>query len=171
MGAVEPGGSGCDSGTGQCYNYDLVATKKYGDEAQSWGPQQNRRLQLWGFNAIGELSSGWMQPYMTCSSCSGWNNGQPVKMPTYQLFLTSNYAGVDLWGYAPQPTKDIMAGVNGNYNGWRASSMDVYDPSYGSWLGNYFGTNSSVQTVAASPWTMAVFIDDTDYFLRNGCGS
>jgi hypothetical protein len=168
--AVLPAGSGCDSGTGQCYNYDSVATAKYGDEAQSWGPQQNRRLQLWGFNTVGELSSGWMQAYMTCSSCAGWSSGQPVKMPSLQLFLISNYSGVDLWGYAPQPVKDIMAGVNGNYNGWRAASMDVYDPSYGYWLNNFFAKNSSVQTIATSPWTIGVFLDDTDYFYGMGAG-
>src|SRR5262245_45076093 len=34
-----------------------IALQKYGDVSITWGPQQNRRLLSWGFNATNEYSS------------------------------------------------------------------------------------------------------------------
>ena len=89
--------------------------QKYGDENYTWGPAQNKRLLSWGFNGVGQLSTGVVQPMATCSGCNWPGGTQPVKLPTIQTIAVSNYAGVNLWNYANGATKNMTFGMNGNY--------------------------------------------------------
>ena len=170
--AISSAGTGCDPATGQCNQYDTIATAKYGNTTYSWGPQQNKRLQLWGFNSVGEVSSPYVYPYSTCTNCSGWPNGQqPVKLPDYGLIVVSNYAGVNLWGYAERPMKNMTAGINTTYyKAWPAATMDFFEPAYGTWLDNFWTNDAGARAMAQSPWTIGMFLDDTDWFWGMGPG-
>ena len=61
--------------------YRQKVTAKYGDANLIWGPQQNRRLKAWGFNALGEYASVWAQPWQTDSRWATTGGQQPVKVP------------------------------------------------------------------------------------------
>ena len=163
--------NGCDTNTGLCNNYQTIAKSKYGDLDIHWGPQQNRRLQSWGFNSVGQLSSGWMYPMQTCSGCDGWPSGQqPVKLPATQTILVSNYAAINLWNYANHPVKNLMFGINNSYTGWRASLMDFYDPAFGQFVDNMIANDAGVKSFLTSPWAIGLFLDDTDWFWGMGAG-
>ena len=171
LGGATAAGGGCDGSTGQCSNYPTIATGKYADLDVHWGPQQNRRLQLWGFGSVGQLSSGYTHPEATCNGCNGWAGGQqPVKLPVTQTLLVSNYAAINLNNYAGHPVKNMLYGLNKNYKGWPASIMDFQDAEFGHWLDGYLGTNTAVLTYTKSPWTVGLFLDDTDWFWGMGAG-
>lgn len=163
--------NGCDANTGTCNDYQTIAKNKYGDLDIHWGPQQNRRLQSWGFNSVGQLSSGWMQPTQTCIGCDGWpGSTQPVKLPVTQTILVSNYAAINLWNYASHPVKNMMFGINSHYTGWRASVMDFFDPAFAQFVDNMIVNDAGVKSFLASPWTIGLFLDDTDWFWGMGAG-
>src|SRR5437870_1189755 len=62
-------------------SYETAVIAKYGDADLTWAPQQNRRLQSWGFNALAEYANGYATPWATISD-PRWPTGtQPVKMP------------------------------------------------------------------------------------------
>jgi hypothetical protein len=171
LGGAFNAGNGCDPATGMCSTYDTIATAKYGDLNVHYGPQQNRRLQLWGFDAVGELSSGYMYPIMTCPGCDGWPNGQqPVMMPMTQTIVVSPYAGVNISNYALNPTKNITFGLNTNYTGWRAAMMDFFDPDFTQWMNNYFANDPGIKPFLTSNWVIGLFLDDTDWFWGMGAG-
>jgi hypothetical protein len=173
VGGTNAPGGGCDASTGQCSNYPAIANSKYGDLNIHWGPQQNRRLQLWGFDSVGQLSAGYMYSTASCPGCDGWPAGQqPVKLPMTQTLNVSNYAAINLHNYADRPMKNMLYGMNKNYKGWPASVMDFFEPQFGSWMAGYFAdtTVNGVHRYLTSPWVVGVFLDDTDWFWGMGAG-
>jgi len=168
VGGILSPGSGTDATTGQTFNYDGVATTKYGNLNVTWGPQMNRRLLNWGFNAVGPQVTDWVAPYQTSASWPG-DNTQPVKLPVFQTILVSNYALVNLWGFSAGPVKDIMAGVNYNYNNYRKASLDALDTNLYGWANAYFASVAG-QTAFTSPYTLGLLLDDTDYMRGLGAG-
>ncbi len=66
-----------DAGT----TYRQVVKAKYGDADLTWGPQQNRRLQAWGFNALAEYASKWTLPWTTINDPRWLGGVQPVQLP------------------------------------------------------------------------------------------
>ena len=166
---------GTDPSTGVTVDLLSVNKTKYGTDGNggialwNWGPQQNRRVQAWGFNAIGQLGSGWVQPIMKDSHWPG-DQSQPIKLPMVNTLVVSNYAAANLWNYATNPTKDLMWGINTNYTGWRATFLDFYDPNFATWLDNYFGHDPGAQSYFGSPWVIGLFLDDTDWFWGMGAG-
>jgi Putative Ig domain len=167
MGGMGMPDDGCDNSTGQCNNYQIVAKQKYGDLDVTWGPQQVRRVQSWGFNGIGQLSVGWVMP---SSSDSRWpgDHTQPAKLPMIYENQSSSYATVNLNNLAGQPTKNMMQGLNAHYTGWRAALIDVFDPNYKQWVNAQFATFTDA--ALSSPWTVGALIDDIDFFWGLGGG-
>jgi hypothetical protein len=169
VGGMIPGESGCDPATGQCYNLAGAITAKYGDTNAAWGPAQVRRVQSWGFNGIGQDSYAFVTPVATDGH---WpkDHSQPNKMPMVNTLLISNYAQVNLSGYASGAVKDLVWGINSRYNGWRASSLDFFDGNFAQWLQGFLAKDGAAQSYKNSPWVIGLFFDDTDYFWGMGAG-
>jgi hypothetical protein len=170
VGGMLAPGDGRDPHTGQSNSYQSIATGKYGDLNAHWGPQQVRRIRSWGFNTIGQLSSDYVQPYWTCQDCSGWRHGdQPVKVPTFEELLVSNYAAYNRDNLADRATKDLGYGLNYNYSYWRAPILDFFDKAFEQWTDAYF-SQSSMQSPLSSRWILGISIDDSDYLWGLGAG-
>jgi hypothetical protein len=116
----------------------------------------------WGFNAVGELTYGPLEPLSSCRGCT--------KLPEIQTLNVSNYAAANLWNYAQRPMKNLMWGINGHYSGWRASTMDFFEPQFGPWLDGYFANDQGFLGYKSSPYFVGVMLDDTDWFWGMGAG-
>ena len=167
MGGIDTGETGCDTSTGVCSYYQQIFTSKYGT-SQVWGPQQNRRLQLWGFNSIGQKSTGVVLPTWTDPS---WPGGtQPVKMPFFGEYSTG-YSLTNLYSYANGPVKDMVAGVNQAYAKWGGPACpDLFDNNFSMWANAGLAHDVNYQAWIKSPYFIGWLSDDTDFLYGFGAG-
>jgi len=172
VGNIEP----ASKGTLDCHNqsaYDFLI-RKYGeppDFVSTWAWQTLKRMTSWGFNSVGQDSVGQVQPWYSCGTCPWPGGTQPIKLPYLAEDRPALYASINRDGYARGSTKDIMTGVNGNYNRYRAMLPDVFDPNLGEWWDGELGHRRVPSITANSPWLLGVFTDDSDDFMGSGPGS
>jgi hypothetical protein len=136
-------------------------SNKYGSTNEA-AKQLMNEVRDWYFNGVGELSNQMVEPIGHCQGCP--------KLPEVQTLNVSNYAAANLWNYATRPMKNLRWGLNGHYTGWRASLMDFFEPQFGVWLDGYFVKDKGVRDYLTSPYTVALFLDDTDWFWGMGSG-
>jgi hypothetical protein len=148
-------------------SYTNRIKKKYGDSDLTWGPQQNRRLQSWGFNTIGEYSSKWVLPWTTATTT--WPRGeQPVKMPAVPFpVYAALYSQRNLFDYAPGPVKEIYWATSSYYKGYRGQFPDIFDPNFDRWIAGWVAKAAGK---APSQWAVGISSDDTDYLTGFGGG-
>ncbi|HEV2424079.1 MAG TPA: hypothetical protein VGZ29_04540 [Terriglobia bacterium] len=144
---------------------------KYGDATYTWGFQTLRRLQLWGFNSIGQDSSAYLNPNTTCKNCS-WKGGVcPIKMPYLAEDKPAEYAMANFDGYLSEPLKDLLNGVNSNYQFWRGGSLpDVFDAKLAFEQSQELKNSNHALLRSNNPWILGEFTDDSDYFWGSGAG-
>ena len=135
---------------------------KYGNSKEAGAASLIDEFQSWGFNAVGELSYGPIEPVSPCRGCK--------RLPEIQTIHVSNYAAANLWNYAQRPMKNLLWGLNGHYTGWRASIMDFFEPQFRVWVDRYFKIDSSFAAYKTSPYFVGVLVDDTDWFWGMGAG-
>jgi hypothetical protein len=146
--------------------------RKYGS-MDTWGNQQVKRLDAWGFNALGDYAHSRTTP---------WNLPSNVRhMPTVDLAKFSQNAitnRMTVTGQVPAPdaVKDLIDCqdlVNG-YTGWRAGLPDVYDPNFDIFVNNTMAAavadRYGIGGIFASPWLIGYAADDSDYLFGTGAG-
>ncbi|MHB8655915.1 MAG: Ig domain-containing protein [Terriglobia bacterium] len=153
-------------------NYYNIAAGKYGDADLRWGPQQNRRLQSWGFNSLAEYASLYTLPTTTNSS---WpNSQQPVLMPFTGLAWPSYYSLSNSGGYAPGPAKELIRATNpAVFTGYRAHSPDPWDPNFATWLDGWLQHDYAGSQWINGPnnsYLIGFNVDDTDTLEGFGAG-
>jgi hypothetical protein len=84
--------------------------------------------------------------------------------------MVSNYAAANLWNYAQRPMKNLAWGLSSSYTGWRASTMDFFEPQFAVWVTNFFANNQGFQSYKSDPYFVGIFLDDTDWFWGMGAG-
>ena len=135
---------------------------KYNNDGCTAAAALIKEFTSWNFNGVGELSDSYPQPGGPCT-----NN---TKLPQIQTINVSNYAAANLWNYAQRPMKNLLWGLNANYRGWRASTMDFFEPQFGVWLDGMFAHDQGFLNYKANPYFMGVMLDDTDWFWGMGAG-
>jgi hypothetical protein len=135
---------------------------KYNNDGCTAAAALIKEFTSWNFNGVGELSDSYPQPIGTCP-----NN---PKLPEIQTINVSNYAAANLWNYAQRPMKNLLWGLNANYRGWRASTMDFFEPQLGTWLDGYFHNDAGFRSFTTNPYFLGVMLDDTDWFFGMGAG-
>jgi len=153
--------------------YSKAVVAKYGDANVTWGPQQNRRLQGWGFNATAEYSSAYVQPTTTSPSWPG--KLHPAPMPFVGLIWPSYYALRNYRNHADGPVKDLVRPVKRSvYAGWRAHSPDVWDPNYRMWLEGAIKNDYNIRLWLDGPngeFLAGLNVDDVDWLQGFGAGA
>ena len=114
-------GSCVDATTGITDNYTTIATAHYGDASTQWACAQIVRMKRYGFNIVGQQSYAGLDP--VSNSC---NPKLPAVSQIQMIYAATNYN--NYWG-SGGAVKDIVPGVGPAYNGYRAASMDVFDPN------------------------------------------
>jgi hypothetical protein len=152
-------------------SYRRRVIRKYGDADLSWGPQQNRRLLVWGFNTLGLYSSIYTLPI---HSEDRWpRHQQPVKMPFLLVVRPALYSLRNLNHWASGSVKDIVAGTDSHYRGWRSSFPDVFDPNFSQWLSHALAKDPVLAEARRSPflsYLVGVVTDDLDNLNGFGAG-
>jgi hypothetical protein len=172
VGDVETNGNPTPNCQGQ--NTYPIYVAKYGDTTNNWGWATLKRMTSWGFNSIGQDSSGPVMPWQTCNNCSWPGGKQPIPLPYLTEPKPAEYASVNEFGYLTSPIKDEISGTNGNYTGWRGGALlDVFDPGLNTEFQKELANTSQPSTqllVNNSPYLLGVFTDDSDYFTGSGAG-
>ena len=158
---------------GSTYRARVIA--KYGDADLTWGPQQNRRLLAWGFNAHAEYASSYVLPWTTINDPKWPTSTQPVKMPAVPFPIqASSYSLRNVLGYAAQPVKQLYYPLARNtaylgYGGYVGHFADVFDPNFTQWIAGRLAS-AEFATYAASPYLLGFSSDDGDYTTGLGAG-
>jgi len=153
---------------GSTYRTRVIA--KYGDADLKWGPQQNRRLLAWGFNALSEYANKWVLPWTTISDPRWPGTVQPVKLPAIPFPLQGAwYSQTNLSNYAAGPVKEIYWAMDSHFKGYRGQFADIFDPNFDLWVARRVAAAEYAQA-AASPWVLGFSSDDTDYLTGFGPG-
>jgi len=106
-----------------------VMQSRYGNDHTPWFTRNLKRIQAWGFNAIGDYAH---LAFLPVGNPAAGPNGADVKMPFIPMLRAAAQATVhpDRCGYK-QPIKDIIAGVPGRYGIWDGTPMmDPFDPMW-----------------------------------------
>jgi hypothetical protein len=153
---------------GSTYHARVIA--KYGDADLTWGPQQNRRLKAWGFNALGEYANKWTLPWTTVVNPKWPGNVQPVKLPAVPYPLQGAlYSLTNVNNYAPGPVKELYWSLDFHFTGYRGKFPDIFDPNFDLWVASRVASAAYAQA-ATSPWLVGLSSDDTDYLTGFGPG-
>lgn len=137
---------------------------KYGGLAQ-WGIQAVRRLRSWGFNSTAEYSSAYVVPVNQDGS---FETTDP--MPWVGIVRPAYYSLRDSGGYAPQPVKDLVNGMDAVYTNYRGDTLpDVFDPDFATYAEAYVAAHTSAAE-ASSPWLIGTASDDLDDLWGFGPG-
>jgi hypothetical protein len=158
---------------GSTYRTRVIA--KYGDADLTWGPQQNRRLLSWGFNAHSEYASAYVLPWARSNDAKWSTSTQPVKIPAVPFPLqASSYSLRNVLGFASQPVKQLYYPLARNtkylaYGGYVGHFADVYDPNFAQWIGGRLAS-TEFASYAASPYLLGFSSDDGDYTTGLGAG-
>ncbi|MGB6874977.1 MAG: hypothetical protein WBD87_02985, partial [Candidatus Acidiferrales bacterium] len=149
--------------TKYAYGTDTAGT------SYNWVWQVEKRMTGWGFNSVGQ-DSGNIVAYTTCSGAAcNWPSGKnPIPLPFIDEAKPAEHAAYNANGYVTSPVKDMIAGTNTNclgcYRG--GSTYDFFDPSISTEWTHEIPTSSAF----TSPYLLAIFTDDSDYFIGTGCG-
>ncbi|MGB6484416.1 MAG: hypothetical protein WBE86_13100 [Candidatus Acidiferrales bacterium] len=164
VGNVLPNGNSTPDCLGN--NTYPIYLAKYGDTKANWGWQTLKRMTSWGFNSIGQDSSGWVLPWQTCSNCVWPRGKQPIPLPYISEPKPAEYAATNHDGYVTSPIKDEISGTNSNYTAWRGGALfDVFDPSLNTqWKSELAHGNFN------NPYLLGILTDDSDYFIGSGAG-
>ncbi len=150
---------------------------KYGTINYNWGWQTIKRLESWSFNSIGQDSVSHVLPYDTCTvgaaNCPWPGGKQPLPMPYVVEPKPAENALTNANGYLPSAVKDLIAGTNQHYNGWRGGSLpDVFDPNLRLQWTRMLQPNPQQPTITAiranDPYLLGVLTDDSDFFTGSG---
>lgn len=119
--------------------------------------QAARRLKTWGFNAIGEYSSGYALPIPSYNR----RDFNPEQLPFISLINPS------YWAKRWARVKNIQYGVDPEVTPglWRVEGFpDVFDPAYAAALPGFAARKNIFTTVplATSPWHIGTTTDDGD---------
>jgi len=140
----------------------------------NWSLQSVRRLQAWGFNTLGEYATGWTLPVGKDWSWNTSDGTIPAKLPFVGFVSAALYSLRDSGNYAPQGTKDLIAGVKTSvYAGYRSSSPDPWDPNWTKWLSGDLAGDSWLQSAIQGPnhdYLVGINVDDTDNLQGFGAG-
>jgi hypothetical protein len=154
--------------TGSSPSYTQRVTAKYGDTNLTWGPQQVRRLQSWGFNTIGPYAVSWVTPMQSDNRWPG-DGTQPVKAPLVGLENFSWYALLNSNNYGIRPVKDLITGVKPGLLGYYGGNFpDVYDPAFDAYVQGM--ARSELEKYKNSPWIIGYMSADTDNMWGFGAG-
>lgn len=155
-------------------NYYARTTAKYGDPNITWGPAQVTRIQSWGFNTVGPYASSYVIAVNTNNSWPG-DGSNPVKAPFVGFFRPSFYSMTNESNWAPQPVKNMFAGVSQYYTGYRPYDgiADYYDTNWQTFLTNelqndYFAT--MISSSKYKQYMVGVSLDDSDDLFGFGAG-
>jgi len=147
---------------------------KYGDTDLTWGPAQVRRIQFWGFNTVGPFSSSYT---LAVESNSEWpgDGSNPAKAPFIGFFRPSYYSMTNQSNWAPQPVKNMFAGVSQYYTGYRPYDgiADYYDSNWSTFLTNELANDSLATMISGSAYKrymIGVSLDDSDDLFGFGAG-
>ena len=142
-----------------------VMQVRYGSDHTHWFTRNLKRMQAWGFNAIGDYAH---LAFLPVANQAGGPNGAAVKMPFILMLRAAAEAAVhpDRCGYK-QPIKDIIAGVPGKYRIWDGTPMlDPFDPMWPAcvnaeikdWRSRFSG--GEFKNI---PWIVGITTEDADY--------
>jgi hypothetical protein len=148
-----------------------MITAKYGDASYNWGWQTLKRVTQWGFNSIGQDSVGFVQARATCSKCLWPGHTQPIPLPYIIEAKPAENAYRNVGGFISSAIKDAIIATNTNWHGYRGAALfDAFDPGLATvWHDELASSNpSSVAIRTNSPWVLAVFTDDSDFFSGAG---
>ncbi len=151
---------------GKSFNDYWVA--KYGTEKPmtAWA-QSNRRLQSWGFNALGPWTYRMALP--TNPKGGGWGGEQKIKFPFVCLgpnaSITGREDGVFKNLYAGMDQKLYQLGI-----GEHSNFPDVFDPAWVSNTKAGWEKDQDLKTKEKSAYYVGAFSDDTDYTMGFGPG-
>jgi hypothetical protein len=151
-----------------------ILISKYGDTNTNWGWQTLKRMTTWGFNSIGQDSTGSVMPWQTCSNCVWPGGRQPIPLPYISELRPAEYAAVNQFGYLTEPIKDEITGANNNYSSWRGGALfDVFDPKLSTEFQDELQRStqpSNLNIKNNNPYLLGVLTDDSDWFTGSGGG-
>ena len=146
----------------------------------NWAWQNLKRATSWGFNAIGELSSGSVLPNATCPTTAtractwplvGNTRPQPLPRPYLAEPRYAEYAAANTHGYLAEPIKDLIVGTNQNWHSYRgASTYDVFDPKLYQYVAAQIASPNGAALRNNDPWILGIVFDDSDWFAGSGAG-
>lgn len=155
-------------------NYYARTTAKYGDPNITWGPAQVTRMQSWGFNTVGPYASSYV---LAVNTNNGWpgDGSNPVKAPFIGFFRPSYYGMTNENNWAPQPVKNMLAGVSQYYTGYRPYDgiADYYDGNWATFLTNELANDYAATMISGSKYKrymIGVSLDDSDDLFGFGAG-
>ncbi len=155
----------------QGVNPQQILQTKYGDTNITWGPQLNRRLKAWGFNATAEYSSIYVQPV---SQSSGWPPPNPVPMPFTALVWPDYYSLTNSGNYASGPVKELVRATKTTvYTGYRAHSPDLWDPNFAQWIQGALANDPIIKSWYSgsnNDYFIGFNVDDLDLLQGFGAG-
>ena len=150
-------------------NTYLIYNAKYGDATYNWAWNTLKRITAWGFNSVGQDSTGLVSPTTTCSNCVWPGGKQPIPVPFLMEPKPSEYASINYYGYLNSPVKDEIVGTNGNYTAWRGGALfDAFDPNLKAEWQNELVKAKLLKS--NYPYLLGIFTDDSDYFTGFGDG-
>ena len=123
---------------GESHYQKVVA--KYGDADAYWAESTVRRIQHWGFNALGTYASPYVEPTYLDRKYPEDLHGlrsHPTKLPFIALVRPAYYAMKNENGYLSEPVKNVTYGVSPFYAGYTPSNgvPDYFDSKLDAWLG------------------------------------
>ncbi|HEX6804556.1 MAG TPA: hypothetical protein VF133_12820 [Terriglobales bacterium] len=133
--AVVPPESGNNDGQTQVE----TIIHKYGDAEAAWAEATARRLQFWGFNALGTYSSRFIEPTYVSDKYPKDLRGlrsHPTKLPFIALIRPAYYAMKNERSFVTEPVKNLIYGVSPFYQGHSPANgiADYYDGKMNDWL-------------------------------------
>ena len=151
---------------------------KYGDADASWATATARRLQYWGFNALGTYSSRFVEPtYLNDKYPEDARNihSQPAKLPFISLVRPAYYAMKNERHYVSEPVKNLMYAASPFYGGYSPASgvADYYDTKLASWLRADLAYEDYWVELRASPYLnylIGIACEDGDEVYGFGAG-
>src|SRR5271165_3989736 len=142
-----------------------VMQARYGEEHTPWFTRTLKRLQSWGFNAIGDYAH---PAFFPVGNQPGGPSGAAVKMPFILMLNATAKANIhpDVCGYH-QPIKNIVAGVPSSYSLWGGTPMiDPFDPMWPACVNAEIKNVRSLFTGGEFkniPWIVGITTEDADY--------
>ena len=142
-----------------------VMQARYGDDHTPWFTRTLKRIQAWGFNAIGDYSH---PAFMPVGNQPGGPSGAAVKLPFILMLNATAKANIhpDVCGYR-QPIKNILAGVPSTYSLWGGTPMiDPFDPMWPACVNAEIKSVRSLFTGGEFnkiPWIIGITTEDADY--------
>jgi hypothetical protein len=123
---------------GQSHYQKVVA--KYGDADAYWAEATARRIQHWGFNALGTYASRYVEPTYLDRKYPKDVHGlrsHPTKLPFITLVRPAYYAMKNEHGYLSEAVKNLTYGTSAFYTGYTplGGIPDYFDNKLDMWLG------------------------------------